>query len=83
MRHYGCIAQRLLRLAKRQPSNRMVLNIALDKRIQRIYDEHAGRYGYRIAFAINGSTPDVKSSGLLRPITTSNANIQNWDIIVL
>jgi transposase InsO family protein len=32
---------------KRQPSNRMVLNIALDKRIQCIYDEHAGRYGYR------------------------------------
>jgi transposase InsO family protein len=32
---------------KRQPSNRAVLNIALDKRIQRIYDEHAGRYGYR------------------------------------
>ena len=25
----------------------MVHNIALDERIQRIYDEHAGRYGYR------------------------------------
>ena len=32
---------------KREVSVRELANIALDQHIQRIYHEHAGRYGYR------------------------------------
>lgn len=32
---------------KREVSNREISNVQLDKHIRDIYNEHAGRYGYR------------------------------------